>query len=83
VRPTAWSGATERATKVACCSSTLSSIEVPNPSFRISTPNSFAEAAAPYSFGGRDRDVEGQSLVGVPGQSDFFEALDFLNGKDF
>lgn len=43
-------GSTERATKVACCSSTLSSTEVPKPSFRISTPNSLAEAAAPYSL---------------------------------
>ena len=49
-RPTAWSGATERATKVACISSTESSTDDPKPSFRISTPNSFAEAAAPYSL---------------------------------
>jgi hypothetical protein len=40
----------ERATKVACISSTESSTEVPKPSFRISTPNNFAEAAAPYSL---------------------------------
>ena len=36
--------------KVACCSSTESSTEVPKPSFRISTPYSLAEAAAPYSL---------------------------------
>jgi hypothetical protein len=50
VRPTAARGATERATKVACCSSTESSTEAPKPSFRISTPNSLALAAAPYSL---------------------------------
>jgi len=38
------------ATKVACCSMTVSSMEVPKPSLRISTPNSLAEAAAPYSL---------------------------------
>ena len=41
---------TERATKVACISSTESSTEDPKPSLRISTPKSFAEAAAPYSL---------------------------------
>ena len=40
----------ERATKVACCSRTESSTEMPKPSLRISTPNSLAEAAAPYSL---------------------------------
>jgi hypothetical protein len=38
------------AMKVACCSMTVSSMEVPKPSLRISTPNSLAEAAAPYSL---------------------------------
>jgi hypothetical protein len=36
--------------KVACCSSTESSTEVPKPSLRISTPKILAEAAAPYSL---------------------------------
>ncbi len=40
----------ERATKVACCSSTVSSIEVPKPSFRISHMKILALAAAPYSL---------------------------------
>lgn len=48
--PTACSGAIDWATKVACCSMTVSSMEVPKPSLRISTPNSLAEAAAPYSL---------------------------------
>jgi len=38
------------ATNVACCSMTVSSMEVPKPSLRISTPNSLAEAPAPYSL---------------------------------
>ncbi len=50
VRPTACKGAIERATKVACCSSTESSIEEPKPSFRISTPKILQLAAAPYSL---------------------------------
>ena len=39
-----------QATKVACISLTESSIDMPQPSFRISTPNSLALAAAPYSL---------------------------------
>ena len=39
-----------RATKVACISLTESSILMPQPSLRISTPNSLAEAAEPYSL---------------------------------
>jgi hypothetical protein len=35
---------------VACRSSTESSTAVPKPSFRISTPEGLAEAAAPYSL---------------------------------
>jgi len=43
-------GAMVWATKVACCSMTVSSMEVPKPSLRISTPNSLALAPAPYSL---------------------------------
>ena len=39
-----------QATKVACISLTESSILMPQPSFRISTPNSLPLAAAPYSL---------------------------------
>jgi hypothetical protein len=48
--PTACKGAMSRATNVPCCSMTVSSIEVPKPSLRISTPKSLALAAAPYSL---------------------------------
>ena len=51
-----------------CISSTVSSIELPNPSFRISTPNSLAEAAAPYS-------------LAPAGVGDFLEAVDFTQGN--
>ncbi len=47
---TAVIGSTARATNVACISVTASSIETPEPSFRISTPKIFAQAIAPYSF---------------------------------
>jgi hypothetical protein len=48
--PTACKGEMVWATNVACCSMTVSSMEVPKPSLRISTPNSLALAAAPYSL---------------------------------
>ena len=48
--PTACSGEMVWATNVACCSMTVSSMEAPKPSLRISTPKSLAEAAAPYSL---------------------------------
>ena len=35
----------------------------------------------PVFVGGRDRDIEGQALVGVPGQSRFLEALDGRQGN--
>ena len=48
---TADMGSTTRATKVACISVTASSIDTPDPSFRISTPNILAAHIAPYSLG--------------------------------
>ena len=41
---------TNRAINVVCISFTASSTEVPQPSFRISTPKIFMLAAAPYSL---------------------------------
>ena len=67
----------ERATKVACISSTELSTEEPKPSLRISTPNSLQLAAAPYSLVAAMVMSKGRALVGVPGQSGFLEALDF------
>lgn len=48
---TADMGSTTRATKVACISVTASSIDTPDPSFRISTPKILAAHIAPYSLG--------------------------------
>ena len=47
---TACRGSTERATKVADDSVTASSMLMPEPSFRISTPKILAEVMAPYSL---------------------------------
>jgi hypothetical protein len=74
------SQATERATKVACISSTESSTEEPKPSFRISTPNKLGRGGGAVFVGRGHGDVEGQDLVGVPGQGGFLEALDFGEG---
>src|ERR1035438_10359982 len=47
---TADMGSTTRATKVACISVTASSMEMPIPSLRISTPKILAAHIAPYSL---------------------------------
>ncbi len=47
---TADMGSTTRATNVACISLTASSMEMPQPSLRISTPKILAAHMAPYSL---------------------------------
>ena len=57
---------TVRATKVAWVSVTVSSIEMPVPSLRISTPKILAPAMAPYPFAAFKGDIEGKYLIAEP-----------------
>jgi len=55
---------------------TASSIDTPEPSFRISTPKIFI-AVAVAQFGGTGQgDVERQDLIGVPGLGELLHAID-------
>ena len=66
--PSACSGSMVWATKVTYCLMTVSSMEVPNPSLRISTEQ-FGRSGRAIFVGAGDDDVEGKDLIGEPGKS--------------
>ena len=74
--PPTWSRA--RATMVACCSLTASSIEMPEPELRISTPSILAETHGAVLVRAGQGDVEGQDLVVIPRGGQLVSLVDIV-----
>jgi hypothetical protein len=69
-------GTSGRATKVACISVTASSIDTPEPSFRISTPKILAAAIAPYSLAPARVTLKGRTWSEYQGSGNRVQAGD-------